>query len=173
MFRPAYSEEGNVTELFFWSGEVLAKAYDRRTLPSVRRALARSYALDLSAQAKDLKKKINRCSPTPICLPDGRVFVPLKMRRPRITGDSTYGYADTAYIRSVQQTGVQVNLLLEGGEEVALFTSAATAMNIINLGKTMTGNFAPPAENEREKIIAALSLLVDKLYRIEELSRGC
>ena len=172
LFRPVYREEGNITELLFLQEGRLVNAYDRRSLPSVRQALARSYALDLSAQARDLKKKLQRRSLMPICLPDGRVFVPLKMRRPRITRDSTYGYIDIAFIKTVQEKEETANLLLVTGEVIPLCTSAAAALNAINQGKLMAKRAAPAAENEQQIILSALSLLVDKLYRIESLLKS-
>lgn len=169
LFRPVYTEEGNITELFFLEDNQLRKAYDRRYIISVRQAFARCFALDLTAQAKDFQKKMNRKSLMPIYMPDGRVFVPLKMRKPIITRDSTYGYVDLTYIKSVQEKDNEVNLILTTDDSIPLYTSAAVASNVIIQGKVISKHFINHIEDEQEKILDALSILVDKLYRIEKV----
>lgn len=169
MFRPVYREEGNITELLFLQEGRLVNAYDRRSLPSVRRALARSYALDLSAQGKDLVQKTNRKYPLPFYLPDGRLFVPLKMRKPKIVGDSTYGYVDITYIKTVRKISNDVELTLATDDRIPLCSSAVSAYNIINLGKEIANQLKQKQENEQDKILNALGILIAKLYRIEKI----
>lgn len=91
LFRPVYNDAGNVTELFYLEDDELKKACDQRTLIYVRQSLARIYNLDYSAQSRELENLLHRKNAPPFYLPDGRVFVALKMRKPVIVGDNTYG----------------------------------------------------------------------------------
>lgn len=56
-FKPDYSDIGDVTNLLMADGSV---EVDKRTLKSVRRALAASYAVDLTAQRKGLRSRLGK-----------------------------------------------------------------------------------------------------------------
>lgn len=169
LFRPVYTDQGNITELFFLEDNQLRKACDRRHIIRVRQAFARCFALDLSAQAKDLQQKFNRKFPLPFYFPDGRLFVPLKMRKPKIVGDSTYGYVDITYIKSIRKIDNDVELTLATDDKIPLCSSAVSAYNIINLGKEIANQLKQKQENEQDKILNALGILIAKLYRIEKI----
>ena len=96
--RPVYFEGGNSTEIFVDSAEVFL---DKRIISSVMRALARSYAMDLTAQRKLLKERLSRKAVLPFYLDEKRVFVPLKMRTGLTPRDSIYGYLDVLYMDEI------------------------------------------------------------------------
>jgi len=169
LFRPVYKEEGNVTEIFFAEEGRLKKACDRRSITTVRQALARTFNLDLSAQTKKLELKFNRKYLLPFYLPDGRVFVPFKMRRPVIVGDSTYGYAELGYIKAVRKLNGQTLLKLTTEDEIPLYSSSAAAYSYINLGKDTCEYLSDRIDDEQGKILDALGILINKLYRIEKI----
>lgn len=169
LFRPVYSDDGNTTELLFMAGEQMDKAMDRRNIFSVRQSLVRSYNLDLSAQSKELEQKFNRRYLLPFYLPDGRVFVPLKMRRPQVIGDNTYGYVDLTYIKYVRKVNGQTMLKLTVGEEIPLSSTSAAAYSSISLAKDTLEYLTSRVHNEQEQILGALGILINKLYRIEKI----
>lgn len=169
LFRPSYDHTGNVTELFLCEKERIRKVYDRRTILYVRQSLARSYNLDLSAQGKELERKFNRKFPLPIYLPDGRVFIPLKMRKPVIIGDNTYGYVDLNFIKSVRKVNGQTLLKLTTEEEIPIYSSSSSAYNSINLGKDTIQYMTSRTNDEQEMILDALGILINKIYRIEKI----
>ena len=169
LFRPVYSDEGSITEIFMIDDKGMQKTFDRRNIISVRQAFARCFALDLSAQAKDLQQKLNRKFPLPFYLPDSRVFIPLKMRKPLIIKDSTYGYVNISYIKSVRKINHEVVLTLTTNDKIPLYNTSSAAYNIINLGKGITDLVNNQMQNEQERILDALGILIDKLYRIEKI----
>jgi hypothetical protein len=169
LFRPVYTGEGNICEVFFLEEEQLKKAYDQRNLFTVRQALARSYNLDISAQGRELQQKLKRKFPLPFYLPDGRIFVPLKMRKPLIIRDSTYGYVDLDYIKSVRKNDKDVRLYLTTGDRIDLYSTSASAYNSIELGRMIADYIDSKMEDEQEKILGALGILINKLYRIERI----
>jgi hypothetical protein len=169
LFRPIYTDEGNVTELFINSNGQIATSIDYRNITSVRPAFARSFALDLSAQGQILKEKFNRHFPLPFYLPDNRVFIPLKMRKARIVGDSTYGYVDINHIQTVNQQGKAVNLTLASGLKIPLYTSATVARNNINIGKEIASTICNKEDTEEARVLEAVNIIVKKIYNIEQL----
>jgi len=169
LFRPVYSDAGNMTELLYMDGEKMERSIDQRNVLSVRQALARSCSLDLSAQGKELEQKFSRRYLLPFYLPDGRVFVPLKMRKPMIIGDNTYGYVDLAYIKSVRKVSGKTILKLNTEIEIPLYSSSAAAYSSINLGKDTLEYMTSCVHDEQEKILDALGILINKLYRIEKI----
>lgn len=106
LFRPVYTNTGRFTELQFADSPPV---YDNRSVDAVRLALAREYAVNLKAQARKIARDFKRCSPLPFFLPEparkdgGRVFVPFKMRRPRITRNRVYGFANLTILTSWNQ----------------------------------------------------------------------
>ena len=169
LFRPIYCEEGNITEIFYIEDGQLKAACDRRTIISARLSLARVVNLDLSTQIRMLEKRFNRKNALPFYLPDGRVFVPLKMRKPLIVGDNTYGYTDLEFIKSVRNSNGQVKLNLTTGDEIPLYSSATAAYNSINVGKDIFEYIANRDNDEQEKIMDALGILLNKIYGIEKI----
>lgn len=147
----------------------MGKAIDRRNVLTVRQALARSCSLDLSAQGKQMEQKFSRKYLLPFYLPDGRVFVPLKMRKPMIIGDSTYGYVELTYIKSVRKVNRQTILKLNTEIDIQLYSSSASAYSSINLGKDTLEYVSSRMHDEQEKILDALGILINKLYRIEKI----
>jgi len=170
LFRPVYTNTGSSTELLFTD---YLPAYDKRSVDSIRLALAREYAVDLKAQARKIARDFKRCSPLPFFLPEparkngGRVFVPFKMRRPRITRDRVYGYADLTYIDRLEPDQRNCRLHLTTGAVVELLCSATTARANLALGNDITSCYLRPAPAEDDQIVQAARLLLDRLERIE------
>lgn len=169
VFRPTYNENGDMTEIFFLEDGELKRALDRRAIKTSRQSLARSFNLDLAAQGQELKKLLHRKFPLPFYLPDGRVFIPLKMRIPTVIGDKTYGYAELSQIKSVRRINDQVKLLLYIGAEIPVYSTANAAYNSINLGKEVWDHAADKIRDEQDKVLDALSILLDKIYKIERI----
>lgn len=83
---PAYSNSGSICRIICRSPDDghFYSLDESRLVESVKRALARCYALDLSAQAWILQKKYHRSPPLPFYFSDGRIFIPFKLRPSRI-----------------------------------------------------------------------------------------
>lgn len=129
--RPVYTDQGNATELWLASGEILV---DRRGVKSVVTALARSYALDLKAQRQQLGQLLERSMILPFYL-GRRVFVPLKMRKALMDNDMVYGYFDADYIKDIQGGRFrECRVLLKTCDEFKALSSQATAQKSLHLG---------------------------------------
>ncbi|MEA1961326.1 MAG: hypothetical protein U9N81_08675 [Bacillota bacterium] len=122
LFQPVYAAEGNITELFLKDPHT-EPCHDPRTIHSVRCALAKTYVTDLITQGKIIKRTFHRSAPVPFYLPDGRVYVPLKMREQRINRDSCYGFVEINAVKALRETKHNTDLLLTTGHRISIFTS--------------------------------------------------
>ena len=127
-FYPEYTAQGNMTRLIYQDPEAdkTSSMIDPRQVESVKRALARFYAVDLRAQADILRRTYNRRIILHFYLPDGRVFVPFKLRERRISGDACYGFVDIAHIARLVP-GNKPYVLMRSGERLSLYSSISTA----------------------------------------------
>lgn len=94
---PCYETSGDITMIITEHGDSL---WERRSLNSVKKALARSYLLDLPEQNRQLRVLFNRRKMLPFYLNPERVFIPIKVRRARIKNDSCYAYIDWRYVKA-------------------------------------------------------------------------
>jgi len=172
--RPVYTERGNATELWLASGELLV---DRRGVKSTLMALARSYAVDLKAQRRQLEQLIQRSGVFPFYL-GRRVFVPIKMRQAITENDSVYGYLDSEYIMDIKGgKGRGCRLLLTTGDSIEAFSSRATALKSWYLGLNLQKELGTDDDNNQDEQIIMQSVLTlcrslkemaQRLERIEE-----
>jgi hypothetical protein len=169
MFRPVYANGANVTELMVNNSP--SPYIDNRTVNTVKRALARCYAVDLAAQGELIRHEFHRHPPLPIHLPDsrqfngGRVFIPLKMRRPRVAHDNAYGYVDVNFIRSIKPSENRALLELTDGRQLNLYCSPATARANVVLGQDVL-RFFHGGQNEDALVMEAVRIILHKLNRI-------
>lgn len=163
-FYPIYSDRGSATRLIYAGNDPDSQleGCDLRQVESVKRALARCYAVDLRAQAKLLRDRYYRHIVLHFYLPDGRVFVPFKMRKRRVPGDSAYGYVDLERIKRLLP-GDEPSIQLRSGLHLPLFSNIKTARQAYFLGMEIACDFAPPPDNSAQDLINALSILRELL----------
>ena len=162
LFRPVYSSEGNITEILL-NSSVSEVCFDVRNAHSCRFALARFYAIDLAAQEKAIKRTFHRSVPVPFYLPDGRVFVPLKMRTHSLASDNSYGYVDIGTVKPIREADNQTWLELTTDHRVPLFTSINTARSMLYLGHEIQQTYFPRENSEVSVILDAVKILLSKL----------
>jgi hypothetical protein len=139
MFRPVYANGTNITELMV--NDSPSPYIDDCTVNTVKRALARCYAVDMAAQGELIRHEFHRHPPLPIYHPDnrqfngGRVFILLKMRRPRVVYDNAYGYVHVNFIRSIKPAENRVLLELMDGRQLNLYCSPTTTRANVGLGQ--------------------------------------
>jgi len=172
LFRPIYTPTGSCTELFV---ENASSIMDLRSVDSIRSALAREYAVDLRAQGRIIIRDFHRHQPVPFFLPEparpdgGRVFVPLKMCKPRVARDRAYGYVDLAYVDHLEPMDHTSSLLhLITGDTVELFCSLSATRSNLALGREVAARYLRPAPVEEDQVIQAARILLDRLTHIEE-----
>jgi len=165
--RPEYTDTGDATEIITASGEVLQ---DRRGIRSVQKALFRSYMLDPRAQRDFIREKLGRQLVLPFYLGPERVFVPVKMRRPRAQNDTVYGYIDLKYIRDIMKTeGRGCRLLLTNGLELDIFSTRETMTEIKECGARLAAVLQGEKDESRafpDMVAEAARTLVTVLWNM-------
>jgi hypothetical protein len=159
-FYPVYTTEGNMTRLIFnVDGQKLVNSStDPRQVESVKRALARCYAIDLQAQAYLLREKYHRRILLHFYLTDGRVFVPFKLRESRISGDACYGYIDIDQVARLVP-GNDPHVMLKSGDRLPLFSNITTARLAYFMGLEILSDCVSPQENADLALVNALAVL--------------
>ena len=149
-FLPAYSDQGSVTRLIYGSPDADQEACDtdQRQVENVKRALARCYAVDLSAQARLLRERYSRGLPLHFYLPDGRVFVPFKLRELRVPGDASYGYVDLDQIERLVP-GQPPRVLLRSGTCLPVCSNIQTARLAMFFAMEIKSDLVPPPDTGR------------------------
>ncbi len=149
-FFPSYTDQGSVTRLIFGTPDADQEACgnDQRQVENVKRALARCYAVDLSAQARLLRERYSRGLPLHFYLPDGRVFVPFKLRELRVPGDASYGYVDMDHIERLVP-GQPPRVLLRSGTCLPIFSNIQTARLAMFFAMEIKADLVPPPDAGR------------------------
>lgn len=172
-FKPSYSDIGDVTELLMADGSV---EMDKRGFKSVRRAFAGSYAVDLTAQRKGLRRLLGKGAGLPFHI-DDRVFIPVKMRRAISENDATYGYVDVEYIAAVEETTRnRCRLRLINGLELEVYSLKSTVLGSMETGRELLRLLGQDSEVDpgEELVLGGVRVLIgylqsalEKLERIE------
>jgi len=172
LFRPIYTTTGSCTELLI---DNTPSILDLRSVDSIRSALAREYAVDLRAQGRIIIRDFHRHQPVPFFLPEpvrpdgGRVFVPLKMCKPRVARDRAYGYVDLSYIDHLEPVDNTSSLLhLTTGDTAELFCSLSATRSNLALGREVAARYLRPIPAEEDQVVQAARILLDRLSHIEE-----
>lgn len=170
--RPVYTVMGNCTELLLKSGEIVL---DNRSMHSVMKGLAGSYAVDLKAQRKILQSQTPRKAMQPVYLGDGRVFVPLKMRQALTAKDAVYGYIDVAYMTEPQKgSGRECLMELSNGLQLLVLSAPATIHNSLHAGLNVLDLFKPSAGKNAlaAMVMETVQLILDEFSRrVKQLDR--
>lgn len=154
--RPVYSSIGNSTEVLMLEGQTIS---ERRGLKSSVSALARSYAVDLTAQRNMVRTWLEKQTLVPFYLSAERVFIPLKMRQSRAGNDETYGYLDVRLVQDIKELARRrCQVILENGIELEVLSSKSTVLQSQHNGQrllTMLGNIESPADDEDNAVESA------------------
>lgn len=123
---PCYTDNGDSTTLFTFDGR--AACFSCRSRAVLQRLL-KSLAIDLTALRRRVRGLTERTNLEPLPLSAGLVLVPLKVRRPRISGDATIGYINLYAVDKVCASAAkpyQATVTLSGRHELPLLWTAAT-----------------------------------------------
>jgi hypothetical protein len=164
---PVYLDGGNSTKVLLDDGQMV---FDRRVLLSTQLALFHSYGLDFSAQKDYLKERLTRQGVLPFYLNNRRVFVPLKMRKPKASRDAVYGYIDINYldsnVESLSANTCQVSLLT--GSKVTILSNKDTVIKSLHVGQEVLTLLQQDqlAVDEETRIAEAIRTLVQAICSI-------
>jgi hypothetical protein len=141
-FYPVYTDQGSVTRIVYVENQtgITSSGDDPRQVESVSRALARCYAVDRKAQAKLLLERYDQTAIHHFYLPDGRVFIPFKLRKKRISRDASYGYVNLNSIDRLMIGNPPV-VKLRSGITLPLCCRMRTARQAFYLGQEIKDSF--------------------------------
>jgi len=132
--QPVYTDTGNATRILLREGEIL----DSRGMRSVLIALARRYAVDMTAQRESLERRLNRHGVMPFYLGNDRVFIPLKMRKAKASKDMVYGYVDVRFVGEVAASGARSCMVpVQGDRQIEVLSKRSTVLQCQHMGQRL------------------------------------
>lgn len=123
---PCYSQTVDTTKIITTDGISNTTEIHIRT---VVRKIALSRATDLVALKKRTASATQRAIFQPLPLTAGLVLCPVKVRTPRVTGDTSTGYINYYAVRGVEKHGktpYQAIISLAGGVKIPVLWTTAT-----------------------------------------------
>ncbi|MGL5512760.1 MAG: hypothetical protein ACRDBM_05915 [Sporomusa sp.] len=135
---PSYKTLGDGTVLITTDGSTTAYNTHIRTI--IRR-LARQQAIDLAALRARTKIVTDRINLAPLPLTQKLVLVPVKVRQPRVAGDTTIGYVNYYAVKAVtanKNKPCQATILLSGKNKIPVLWTAATVNHQLVLARLTT-----------------------------------
>ena len=147
---PDYTSTGDSTRILFING---SQIITQRRISTVLNQLARSLAKDLTALKQNASQATASSIFQPLALTPGLVLCPLKVRLPRVAGDTSIGYINLHALMGVtenQQKPYQSMIKLLGGAELPVLWKASTVKKHFQQGKLATlctahNSILPPA----------------------------
>lgn len=137
---PSYSEQGDCSTIITTDGEKFTEPVRIKTL--IRR-LAYAQAADLTALRSHAAKVTNKSLFQPLPLTAHLLLLPVKVRQPRVPGDTCTGYVNYHAIGSVepsQETACSTVIVLKGGAVVSVLWTAITVRRHIQFAKLAAVN---------------------------------
>lgn len=141
---PCYTATGDSTQILTTRGLTL-------TLPVRPRAvlnrIARSRATDLTSLRHITSLKTQRSILQPLPLAPNLLLIPVKVRTPRVTGDTCTGYINYyafLSIQSCQESPVHTLLTLTGGHTITTLWTPVTINRYLQLARLTAYTYTPP-----------------------------
>lgn len=159
---PTYGDTGDGCMLICRAAEEeqIYSFTQSRSVESVKRHLARCYAIDLTAQALLIRRDYHRSPPLPFYLYDGRIFIPFKLRLPRIAGDPSYGYIEMGVIsRVLPADDGHCRIVFTDGKSLPVFSQITTARLALYFGVEIQKNAFTPEPNPDQEVLQAIRTL--------------
>lgn len=154
---PVYTDTGDGCRIFCYRADGSVYSYcESYSVEAIKRRLARCYALHLGDQARLLQRAYHRSPPLPFYFPDGRIFVPFKLRQAKIPGDGSYGYLEMRIIQHLLPDGrSQCRIILLDGEVLPVFSQISTARLALYFGmEIQKHHFQPQPDPDRDLLEA-------------------
>lgn len=130
---PIYGEYGeDMTRIMVKDDELVV---DMRLKPLVRTLLKR-YWLDLDLMRSAIAERMFIQNNAPIILGNNS-FACLKLRKPKVTGDSAYGFVKADDIADIDGTGSTTRISLSDGRTITASATAGTVKRGVYVGKLL------------------------------------
>ena len=134
-FIPTYSEgTGQALSLFFCNGSTGCIELGLRSFII---QLAGIFAINMKEARKKYSLVLGQTNLIPLVLAPFLIYLPIKVRTPRVSGDSAYGYFRFRSIIETRQNPAPCTLELEGGHKIIVNQSFRTVRNRIRSGKKL------------------------------------
>lgn len=140
---PVYTKNGDETLVLTETGE--KKLYKL----GIRRFLNYVYifcTVDMLAQKNFFRERGISLNP-PLIL-DGKVFIKVRVRKPRVKGDVCYGYVDVSRIHKVEKGEEGHLVVLKSGQKVKALDSLNTIGKNTILGMNIRAKLQEAKENK-------------------------
>lgn len=152
---PSYTPTGDTTTIIATNGSKVANSTRIRT---VIKRLASSRATDLTALKRKAACATERTNLQPLSLAPGLVLCPLKVRIPRVSGDTSIGYINYHAVTSVianTNKPYQCTIKLTGGTELPVLWTPSTVKKHLQHARLAMSYTAPdPAMRPELTLIA-------------------
>lgn len=158
---PVYTDTGDGCRIICCRADSSVYSYcESHSMEAVKRRLARCYALHLGDQARLLQRAYHRSPPLPFYFPDGRIFVPFKLRLAKIPGDGSYGYLEMKMVKNLMPEGRgQCLIKLLDGESLPVFSQISTARLALYFGMEIQRNYFQPQPDPDRDLLEAFRVL--------------
>lgn len=136
---PRYDSSGDSTAIIATDGSTTNIQSRVRT---VIKRLAKNYAIDLAALRARTRAATERKNLAPLPLAPGLILVPVKVRTPRINGDSTTGYINFHAVTTVcanTNRPYQATITLSGKTKIPALWTTATINRQLSLARLAAG----------------------------------
>lgn len=125
---PVYTDQGDACQVLYQNEAGDYQIFvENHPVEGVKWKLARLYALDLLEQMRQLRQQYQRSVPLPVCLFDGRILLPFKLRMPMVKGDACYGYIEYGLVRRLVPEKNHCALVLVNGWTLPVYSQMVTA----------------------------------------------
>lgn len=158
---PCYTPSGDTTLIITTNGD---KHTSNTRIRTVINRLARSRSTDLVALKQKATYATNHTLLQPLPLAPGLVLCPIKLRIPRIPGDTSTGYINFHAVQSVintQNKPYQSIIKLTGGTELLAFWKPNTVKKHLQYARLVLACTAPSSQMPPE-----LSLISQKVAEV-------
>ncbi|HWR45803.1 hypothetical protein [Sporomusa sp.] len=142
---PCYSARGDSTIIIADDGNTTT--LDSRVHAIIRR-LAKTRAVDLAALRARTRAVTERKNLEPLPLAPGLILVPVKVRQPRVAGDTTIGYVNFHAVTAVcvnKNKPYQATVTLSGKTELPVLWTPATVNHQLALAR-LAASTAPTTQ---------------------------
>ena len=166
---PCYDSSGDTTRIITVDGRSNTSKLRIRTI--VKR-LALSQCTDLSALRKQASTATQRAIMAPLPLAPGLVLCPVKVRQPRVAGDTSTGYVNYYAVTDVSKNSIrpyQSTIRLAGGATVPVLWSMATVnkhLSSARLALIQTPHYSNQLHEESGPYVHDVAPLVQKFVEI-------
>ncbi|MCF6465073.1 hypothetical protein [Clostridium sp. Cult2] len=131
-FLPVYlAMKGNCTLILTGGG---GKYEIEKTVRTVLNQISKFYLIDLNATKKYYGDLLNIRNLTPIPFNRDNIFVPIKVRKPLLKNDGSFGYVNISYIKKTFSAKGKTIIQLNEGNNIESLSSVDTVNKHIKNG---------------------------------------